>query len=117
MTEDELYDIIEDMTDTGSLDTERGELVSSALQFADLTADNILTARVDVSAIDVEWDAAQVLDFIKRERHSRLPVYEDSIDHIIGVLQIRKYIRSISSAPVAWTCAHCWTRRISWTAT
>ena len=93
VTEDELYDIIEDMTDTGSLDTERGELVSSALQFADLTADNILTARVDVSAIDVEWDAAQVLDFIKRERHSRLPVYEDSIDHIIGVLQIRKYIR------------------------
>ena len=93
VTEDELYDIIEDMTDTGSLDTERGELVSSALQFADLTADNILTARVDVSAIDVEWDAAQVLDFIKRERHSRLPVYSESVDNIIGVLQIRKYIR------------------------
>ncbi len=93
VTEDELYDIIEDMTDQGSLDTERGELVSSALQFADLTSENILTARVDVAAIDVEWDAARVLEFIKRERHSRLPVYEDSIDNIIGVLQIRKYIR------------------------
>lgn len=93
VTEDELYDIIEDMTDQGSLDTERGELVSSALQFADLTAENILTARVDVAAIDVEWDAAKVLDFIKRERHSRLPVYSESVDNIIGVLQIRKYIR------------------------
>lgn len=93
VTEDELYELIEDMTDQGSLDTERGELVSSALQFADLTAENILTARVDVAAIDVEWDTAQTLDFIKRERHSRLPVYEDSVDNIIGVLQIRKYIR------------------------
>ena len=93
VTEDELYDIIEDMTDQGSLDSERGELVSSALQFADLTAENILTARVDVAAIDVEWDNGKVLDFIRRERHSRLPVYEDSIDNIIGVLQIRRYIR------------------------
>ena len=93
VTEDELYDIIEDMTDAGSLDTERGELVSSALQFADLTAENILTARVDVAAIDVAWDAQRVLEFVKGERHSRLPVYEDSIDNIIGVLQIRRYIR------------------------
>ena len=93
VTEDELYDIIEDMTDAGSLDSERGELVSSALQFADLTAENILTARVDVAAVDVAWEPKQVLDFIKAERHSRLPVYEDSIDNIIGVLQIRRYIR------------------------
>ena len=93
VTEDELYDIIEDMTDAGSLDTERGELVSSALQFADLTAENILTARVDVAAVDVEWEPKKVLGFIKAERHSRLPVYEDSIDNIIGVLQIRRYIR------------------------
>ena len=93
VTEDELYDIIEDMTDQGALEPERGELVSSALQFADLTAENILTARVDVAAIDVDWDTEKVLDFIKRERHSRLPVYSDSIDNIIGVLQIRKYIR------------------------
>ena len=93
VTEDELYDIIEDMTDAGSLDSERGELMSSALQFAELTAENILTARVDVAAVDVEWSAARVLEFIKAERHSRLPVYEDSIDNIIGVLQIRRYIR------------------------
>ena len=81
------------MPDQCSLVTERGGLVSSALQFADLTAENVLTGRVDVAAIDVEWDTAQTLDFIKRERHSRLPVYEDSVDNIIGVLQKRKYIR------------------------
>ena len=64
VTEDELYDIIEDMTEEGSLDEEQGELISSALQFGDVTVD------------------------------SRLPVYEGSIDNIIGILQIRKYIKA-----------------------
>lgn len=93
VTEDELYDIIEDMTDEGSLDSERGELVSSALQFADVTAGTVLTARVDVAAIDVNWSGEKVLGFIKEQRHSRLPVYKGNIDHVIGILQIRKFIR------------------------
>lgn len=94
VTEDELYDIIEDMTDEGTLDSERGELMSSALQFAELTVETVLTARVDVAAINSEWDSERVLAFIKEQRHSRLPVYEGSIDNIVGVLQIRKYIRA-----------------------
>lgn len=94
VTEDELYDIIEDMTDEGTLGSERGELMSSALQFAELTAETVLTARVDVAAINAEWDQTRVLDFIKEQKHSRLPVYDGSIDHIIGVLQIRKYIKT-----------------------
>lgn len=94
VTEDELYDIIEDMTDEGTLDTERGELVSSALQFADVTAEMVLTARVDVAAVDVNWSPETLLTFIKAQKHSRLPVYEGTIDHIIGVLQIRKYLKA-----------------------
>ncbi|HBD87023.1 MAG TPA: HlyC/CorC family transporter, partial [Clostridiales bacterium] len=94
VTEDELYDIIEDMTDDGTLDTERGELVSSALQFADVTADTILTARVDLAAVDVNWEPSDLMAFIKAQRHSRLPVYEGTIDNIIGVLQIRKYLKA-----------------------
>ncbi|MEG1632804.1 MAG: hemolysin family protein [Oscillospiraceae bacterium] len=94
VTEDELYDIIEDMTDGGALDTDRGELMSSAMQFADLTAEMVLTARVDVAAVNVDWGCAELLTFIKEQRHSRLPVYEGSIDRVIGVLQIRKYIKA-----------------------
>lgn len=94
VTEDELYDIIEDMTDEGALDSERGELMSSALQFADLTVETVLTARVDIAAIDLDWDGARVLDFVREQRHSRLPVYEDSVDNIVGILQIRRYIKA-----------------------
>ena len=94
VTEDELYDIIEGMTDEGSLDTARGELMSSALEFSDVTAGTVLTARVDLAAVDAAWSTAEILTFIKGKHHSRLPVYEGSIDNIIGILQIRKYIKT-----------------------
>ena len=94
VTEDEIYDIIEDMTDAGSLDSERGELISSALSFGDTTVESILTSRVDLQAIDVDDAPADVLAFIREQRHSRLPVFEGSIDNIIGILSIRKYIKA-----------------------
>jgi putative hemolysin len=94
VTEDELYDIIEDMTHEGSLDEDQGDLISSALQFGDVTVESILTARVDLAAIDVAMSHSDILAFIKEQRHSRLPVYEGSIDNIIGVLQIRTYIKA-----------------------
>ena len=93
VTEDELYDIIEDMTEEGSLDEEQGELISSALQFGDLTVESVLTPRMDVAALNVEADGEEILASIKAQNHSRLPVYEGSIDRIIGILQIRKYIK------------------------
>ena len=93
VTEDELYDIIEDMTEEGSLGEEQGELISSALQFGELTVESVLTPRMDVAAVNVEADGDSILTQIKAQNHSRLPVYEGSIDHIIGILQIRKYIK------------------------
>lgn len=94
VTEDELHDIIESMTDGGELDAQQGELVQSALMFAEVPVESVLTARVDLSAIDVEDSPQEILDYIKSQRHSRLPVYRDSIDNVIGVLQIRKYIKA-----------------------
>ena len=94
VTEDELYDIIEDMTEDGTLDEEQGELISSALQFGDVTVESILTPRVDLVAIDIEDSQEDILSLIKSTNHSRLPVYEGSIDNIIGVLQIRRFIKA-----------------------
>ena len=94
VTEDEIYDIIEDMTEDGSLDSERGELISSALQFAETTVESILTSRVDIVALDVEYPLDEMLHIIRAETHSRLPVYEGSIDNIIGILSIRKFIKT-----------------------
>ncbi len=94
VTEDELYDIIEDMTDAGTLDEEQGDLVQSALEFGDVTVENVLTARVDMAAVDAAWSPRQIMEFIRAQRHSRLPVYEGQIDNIIGILPIRRFIKA-----------------------
>ena len=94
VTEEELYDLIEDMTEEGSLDEEQGELISSALQFGDVTVENVLTPRVDLVALDIKSSHEEILEVIQGSSHSRLPVYEGSIDNIIGILQIRKYIKA-----------------------
>ena len=94
VTEDELYDIIEDMTEEGTLDEEQGDLISSALQFGDLTVESVLTPRVDILAVDVKSEPAEILEAVKACNHSRLPVYEGTIDHIVGILQIRRFIKS-----------------------
>ena len=94
VTEDELYDIIEDMTEDGALDEEQGDLISSALQFGDLTVESILTPRVDMIYVDVDDSIETILATVQNCTHSRLPVYEDNIDNIIGILQIRKFIKA-----------------------
>ncbi len=94
VTEDELYDIIEDMTEEGSLDEQQGDLISSALQFGDVTVESVLTPRVDVVAINVADSPDEILSFVKAHNHSRIPVYEGNIDNVIGILQIRTYIKA-----------------------
>ena len=91
---DELYDIIDDMTERGSLDEERGELVSSALNFGEITAENILTPRVDLTAISIDTPADEILEVIQSSKHSRIPVYDGNIDNIVGILQIRRFLKA-----------------------
>ena len=93
VTESDIYDIIEDMAEVGTINEEQSELISSALQFGDVTVESILTSRMDVAAIDINMPQEEILQFIKEQNHSRLPVYEGTIDNIIGILHIRRYIR------------------------
>ena len=94
VTEDELHDIIDEMAEEGTLDENQSDLITSALEFGDVTAESILTPRVDIAAIDIDDDPDEILAFIKNQTHSRIPVYEGSIDNIIGVLQMRKFLKT-----------------------
>ncbi len=102
VTEEELYDIIETMTDDGVLDGSKSELINSALDISGITVDSILTARVDMEAISVEDSPEEIARFLLAHSHSRYPVYEGSIDHVIGTLQLRKYLKAFRTdkAPV-----------------
>ena len=70
--------------------------MQSALDFDEKTALEILTPRVDVVLIDAEDDADTIKEIIFKERYSRIPVYEGSIDNIIGILQTRDYLEKLA---------------------
>ncbi|MBQ3264607.1 MAG: HlyC/CorC family transporter [Ruminococcus sp.] len=95
VTEDELKYIIESIEEEGILEEQESELVQSALEFDEKTAQEILTPRVDVTLIDIDDSKEEIHDLIIRERYSRIPVYEGEIDNIIGILHTRDYLEKV----------------------
>lgn len=95
VTEDELKYIIESIEEEGILEEQESELVQSALEFDEKTAQEILTPRVDVTVIDIDDSKEDIHDLIIRERYSRIPVYEGDIDNIIGILHTRDYLEKV----------------------
>ena len=95
VTEDELKYIIETIEEEGILEEQESELVQSALEFDEKTAQEILTPRVDVTVIDIDDSKEEIHDIIIKERYSRIPVYEGEIDNIIGILHTRDYLEKV----------------------
>lgn len=95
VTEDELKYIIESIEEEGVLEQQESELVQSALEFDEKTAEEILTPRVDMVAIDIDDPVEEITELVLKERYSRIPVYRDNIDKIIGVLHTRDYLEAL----------------------
>lgn len=97
MTQDDLETIIDTVEDEGVIDEDRAELLQSALDFDDVLAYEIITPRVDLLAIDVEDSFEEVLEVANGSPYSRLPVYEDTIDNIIGILHLNHFYKELST--------------------
>ncbi len=93
---EELQSIIETAEVEDVLDEDQSELVQAAIDFADVSALEVMTARVDVCAIDIEDDWEDILSVIEEAPYSRLPVYEGSVDNIIGVLYLNHFLKALS---------------------
>ena len=91
VTERELKHIIEEIEDEGVLEKQESELVQSALDFDEITAEEILTPRVDVVSVPVDEPVESIKDTFLAERYSRIPVYENGIDNVIGVLYSKDF--------------------------
>lgn len=96
VTENELKYIVESIEEEGVLEESESEMVRSALDFDDKTAEEILTPRVDVTFINVEDSQDKIKDIIIENRYSRIPVYEETIDNIVGILHTRDYLESLA---------------------
>lgn len=95
VTEEELSTIIDTVEEEGVIDEDQGELLQSTLAFHDTAVEKIMTPRIDVTALDIDEDEAEIRAMLSDPtQFSRLPVYEDSIDNIIGVLSLTRYYKA-----------------------
>ena len=95
VTEEELTSIIETVEEEGVIDEEQSELLQSALEFDSITVEKIMTPRVNVTALDIDADEQELHALISdNTQFSRLPVYEESIDNIIGILSLTRYYKA-----------------------
>ena len=90
-SEDELLTIVEEAEAGGAIGEEQSELISNAIEFNDVEAIDILTPRVDIVAIEKGTPVAEIKQVFKESGLSRLPVYEDDLDSIIGVLNQKDF--------------------------
>ena len=95
VTEEELVSIIDTVEEEGAINEGQGELLQSTLEFSDITIEKIMTPRIDVTAINADDEQEKIMSLLTdMTQFSRIPVYEDSIDNIIGVLSLTRYYKA-----------------------
>ena len=94
-TDEELITITEELEEEGIIDEDDAELIKSAIDFIDVVAQEIMIPRVDVYAIDIDDPLRESIQDEEIYRYSRVPVYEDTIDNIIGILQTSDMMKLI----------------------
>ena len=92
ITKDELIDAVSISAEQGIIDQEESDMINNLMGFKSSFAKDVMTPRTDIIAIDVESNYDEIIEVVKREAFSRMPVYEDDIDNILGVLHVKDLI-------------------------
>lgn len=99
VTEEELYDIIDTIEAEGVIDEEQSDLLQSALDFDDTTVADVMTMRDDINFIDIHAPMEEILEKIKQTKYSRLPVCDRTVDKILGIMQVRVFLKNYIKSP------------------
>lgn len=91
MTEEELVSIIEEAEESGDIDKEESTLIKSAIEFNDLDVGDIFTPRIDITAVPTTATKEEIAAKFTESGYSRLPVYENDIDNIIGIVYYKDF--------------------------
>lgn len=86
ITEEELLSIVEEAEQEGGIDEQESVLIRSAIEFTEQQALDILTPRVDITAVSTEATKEDIAEVFAQTAYSRLPLYQDSIDHVVGII-------------------------------
>lgn len=99
MTQDELLMLVDEASQEGGIDQSEGELLRSAIEFTDQDAEDILTHRVDLEAVPITATKEEVAAVFSETQYSRLPVYDGSIDNIVGILHQKDFYIGTGISP------------------
>lgn len=91
MSQEELIMLVEEVTEEGNIDTEESELLRNAIEFNGIEVEDILTHRVDLTAVSIDQSKDEIAKVFSESKFSRLLVYEESIDNIVGVLHLKNF--------------------------
>ena len=91
VTDEEILSLVDEAEESGSLKEDESELVRSAIEFNDFKVEDILVPRVDVIAVEEDSTMEEVRAVFEKTGYSRLPVYKDSIDNVIGLIHERDF--------------------------
>jgi CBS domain containing-hemolysin-like protein len=91
ITEDELLTLVDEAKEKGGIDAHEGELLKNAIEFNDLDAKDIMTPRTEVEAIDISTENSEIAGIFRTTGFSRIPVYEENIDSILGVINEKDF--------------------------
>lgn len=93
VSEEELMFIIEESEEKGVLEEQESDLVRSALEFDEISISEILVPRVSVTAVEINQPIEEIREIFRTEMYSRLPVYEKTIDSIVGIITLKSFMR------------------------
>ncbi len=97
VTEEEIITVVEEAAIGGEIDEQESELIKNVIKFSDLDVNDILTPRVDIVAVEKSWDRQRIAEIFSQSEFSRLPVYDETIDTIIGILYQKDFYSDTSS--------------------
>lgn len=98
VTEEEIKMMVDQGKEDGTIQEDEKEYINNVFEFNDITASEIMTHRTDIFAVDINTSAAELLEEIIKDdcKHSRIPVYDETIDEIKGILYVKDIIKNIT---------------------
>lgn len=97
VTEDEIKALVSTGVEDGTINSDEQELINAVFTFGDLKVRDVMTPRVNVFMINIDDSISKIKKMIKEEKYSRIPVYEDSKDNVIGILNIKDIFLSLKA--------------------
>lgn len=92
ITEDELRTIVEVSHEEGVIESEEKKMINNVFDFGDAVARDVMVPRIDMVMVDVNATYKELIELFRKERFTRIPVYENSTDNVIGIINVKDFL-------------------------